>query len=287
MDVNQLPTTAVLSDYVTVCELDGIKVLRVIHPKATASISLFGAHVLSFQPSGKKDVIWMSEKADFSGNKAIRGGVPVCWPWFGKAAEPSHGFARSSEWTLNEHRENEQGVIISLTLKDSANTRDIWPHAFNAEIIMEVGDTLKISLVSTNTGDTPMLIGGALHTYLNIGDITKTTVSQLGNEFIAAGVRHPSAGNTGFDQEVDRIYTHSDETVMVEDLGFQRRLAVTNQGHNAVVVWNPWKDLSISMGDMADNSYETMVCVESAVHDRSVTLEPGQTHTLSTVISCQ
>ncbi|MDD1794280.1 D-hexose-6-phosphate mutarotase [Enterovibrio sp. ZSDZ42] len=287
MDVNQLPTTAVLSDYVTVCELDGIKVLRVIHPKATATISLFGAHVLSFQPSGKKDVIWMSEKADFSGNKAIRGGIPVCWPWFGKAAEPSHGFARSSEWTLNEHRENENGVIISLTLADSPDTHDVWPHAFHAEIIMEVGDTLKVGLVSTNTGNTPILVGGALHTYLNIGDISKTTVSQLGNEYIAAGVRHPSGGNTEFDQEVDRIYTHAEETVVVEDLGYQRRLTVTNHGHNAVVVWNPWKDLSISMGDMADNSYETMVCVESAVHDRSVSLEAGDKHILSTVIACQ
>ncbi|OEE86588.1 D-hexose-6-phosphate mutarotase [Enterovibrio norvegicus FF-162] len=287
MDVKQLPTTAVLSDYVTICELDGIKVVRVIHPKATAAISLFGAHVLSFQPSGKKETIWMSENADLSGTKAIRGGIPVCWPWFGKAAEPSHGFARSSEWALNEHRENEEGVIISLTLTDTAETRAIWPHAFRAELLMEVTDTLKVSLISTNTGDAPMQIGGALHTYLNIGDVTETTVSQLGNEYIEGGIRKPSSGNTGFDQEIDRIYTHANETVMVEDPRFQRRLAVTNQGNNAVVVWNPWKALSASMGDMADDSYETMVCVESAVYDRSVKLEAGENHTLSTLISSQ
>ncbi|WP_407332603.1 D-hexose-6-phosphate mutarotase [Enterovibrio sp. 27052020O] len=287
MDVNQFPTTAVLSDYVTVCELDGIKVVRVVHPKATAAISLFGAHVLSFQPSGKKETIWMSEKADLSGSKAIRGGIPVCWPWFGKAAEPSHGFARSSEWTLNEHRENEDGVIISLTLTDTADTRAVWPHAFHAELLIEVTNTLKVSLISTNTGDTPIQIGGALHTYLNIGDITETTVSELGNEYIEGGVRKPSSGHTRFNQEVDRIYTHANETVMVEDPSFQRRLAVTNQGHNAVVVWNPWKALSASMGDMADDSYQTMVCVESAVYDRSVVLNAGESHTLSTVVSAQ
>lgn len=287
MDVKQLPTLAVLSDCVTVCQLDGLSVVRVIHPKATAAVSLFGAHVLSFEPAGKKDTIWMSEKADFSGNKALRGGIPVCWPWFGKAAEPSHGFARNAIWTLNEHRENENGVILSLTLEDSAETRNIWPHAFHAEVQIEVGETLQVRLITTNTDDKAMQIGGALHTYLNIGDINQTKVTNLGNEFIAAGVRQPSPGVATFAEEVDRIYLHADDTVVVEDTANQRRLNVTNAGHNAVVVWNPWEALAASMADMADDGYQTMVCVESAVYDRSVTLQPGEKHTLSTTISCE
>lgn len=287
MDVKQLPTLAVLSDCVTVCQLDGLSVVRVIHPKATAAVSLFGAHVLSFEPAGKKDTIWMSEKADFSGNKALRGGIPVCWPWFGKAAEPSHGFARNAIWTLNEHRENENGVILSLTLEDSAETRNIWPHAFHAEVQIEVGETLQVRLITTNTDDKAMQIGGALHTYLNIGDINQTKVTNLGNEFIAAGVRQPSPGVATFAEEVDRIYLHADDTVVVEDAASQRRLNVTNTGHNAVVVWNPWEALAASMADMADDGYQTMVCVESAVYDRSVTLQPGEKHTLSTTISCE
>ncbi|MBV7297535.1 D-hexose-6-phosphate mutarotase [Enterovibrio paralichthyis] len=287
MDVKQLPTLAVLSDCVTVCQLDGLSVVRVIHPKATAAVSLFGAHVLSFEPAGKKDTIWMSEKADFSGNKALRGGIPVCWPWFGKAAEPSHGFARNAIWTLKEHRENENGVILSLTLEDSAETRNIWPHAFHAEVQIEVGETLQVRLITTNTDDKAMQIGGALHTYLNIGDINQTKVTNLGNEFIAAGVRQPSPGVATFAEEVDRIYLHADDTVVVEDAASQRRLNVTNAGHNAVVVWNPWEALAASMADMADDGYQTMVCVESAVYDRSVTLQPGEKHTLSTTISCE
>lgn len=287
MDVKQLPTLAVLSDYVTVCQLDGLKVVRVIHPKATAAVSLFGAHVLSFQPAGKKDTIWMSDKADFTGNKALRGGIPVCWPWFGKAAEPSHGFARNTEWALNEHRENDNGVILSLTLEDTTETRNIWPHAFRAEIQIEIGDTLQVRLITTNTDDKPMQIGGALHTYLNIGDIDHTKVSHLGNEFIAAGIRQPSAGFATFAEEVDRIYLNAERTVIVEDAANQRRLNVTNDGNNAVVVWNPWQALAASMADMADDGYQTMVCVESAVYDRSVTLQPGEKHTLSTVIACE
>lgn len=287
MDVKQLPTLAVLSDSVTVCELDGIKVVRVIHPKATAAISLFGGHVLSFVPTGKKETIWMSEKADFTGNKAIRGGIPVCWPWFGKAAEPSHGFVRTTEWTLNDHRENDQGVIVSLTLTDSADTRAIWPHAFHAELLIEVGDTLKVSLVSTNTGESPIQIGGALHTYLNIGDIHQTTVSGLGNEYIEAGERKPSAGSVTFNSEVDRIYPQASETITVEDTANQRRIAIASQGNNSVVVWNPWQALSENMADMANDGFLTMVCAESAIYDRSVILQPGGQHTLSTEVICR
>ncbi|USH01635.1 D-hexose-6-phosphate mutarotase [Grimontia kaedaensis] len=287
MDVKQLPTLAVLSDYVTVCELDGIKVVRVIHPKATAAVSLFGGHVLSFTPTGKKETIWMSEKADFTGNKAIRGGVPVCWPWFGKAAEPSHGFARTSEWKLNNHRENEQGVIISLTLSDNAETRAIWPHSFHAEILVEVGDTLKVSLISANTGERAMQIGGALHSYFNIGDIHQTSVSELGNEYIEAGERKPSSGSATFESEVDRIYTQAAKTVVIEDAANHRRIAVENSGNNGVVVWNPWQALAEGMADMENDGFLTMVCAESAVYDRSVTLQPSEKHTLSTEVICK
>ncbi|WP_325893407.1 D-hexose-6-phosphate mutarotase [Grimontia sp. NTOU-MAR1] len=287
MDVKQLPTLAVLSDYVTVCQLDGLKVVRVIHPKATAAISLFGGHVLSFTPADKKETIWMSEKADFTGNKAIRGGVPVCWPWFGKAAEPSHGFARTSEWTLNEHRENDKGVIISLTLSDTPETRSIWPHAFHAELLIEISDTLKVSLVSTNTGEHEMQVGGALHTYFNIGDIHQTTVTELGNEYIEVGERKPSTGKATFEGEVDRIYTQAAETVIIEDAANQRHIAVVNQGNNGVVIWNPWQALAEGMADMANDGFLTMVCAESAVYDRSVILRPGEKHTLLTEVICK
>lgn len=287
MDVKQLPTLAVLSDYVTICELGGINVVRIIHPKATAAISLFGGHVLSFVPAGKKEMLWVSKNADFTGNNAIRGGIPVCWPWFGKAAAPSHGFARIHEWTLHEHRENDHGVIVSLTLSDTPETRTIWPHAFHAELQVEVSETLKVSLISTNTGKNPIQIGGALHTYLNIGDIHQTTVSGLGNEYIEKGERKPSSGNVTFKGEVDRIYTQASERIIVEDTINHRRIAVANRGNNCVVVWNPWQALAESIADMGNDGFLTMVCTESAVYDRSVTLQPGEQHTLSTEIICR
>nr|MCG6291266.1 D-hexose-6-phosphate mutarotase [Vibrio vulnificus] len=116
MDLNSLPALTVLSDCVTIVEKDNVKIVRVIHEKATAGISLFGGHVVSYQPTGKADVIWMSDKAVFDGKTALRGGIPVCWPWFGRIAAPAHGFARTSEWELVEHRENDNGVIVELAL---------------------------------------------------------------------------------------------------------------------------------------------------------------------------
>ena len=121
MDIYSLPAISALSDHVTVCQIDGIKVVRVQHPKAKAAVSLFGGHLISFQPTGEKDLLWLSENANLSGNKPIRGGIPICWPWFGKAADPAHGFVRNQEWTLNQHRENEQGVILSLMLTENQN----------------------------------------------------------------------------------------------------------------------------------------------------------------------
>lgn len=285
INIKERPAKTVLSDYITICELDSLNVIRVIHPKATAAISLFGGHILSFQATGKEDAIWMSEKADFSATKAIRGGIPICWPWFGKAAEPSHGFARTSQWTLNEHRENDDGVLLSLTLQDSAETRAIWPHSFNLELLIEITDKLNVSLITTNTGKTTIQIGGALHSYLKVDDIGSIKISGLGHQYIEHGETQASSGIAVFNQELDRIYIHPDKTVLIASPKRQHNLAISNCGHNAVVVWNPWQLLSASMSDMTLEGYRTMVCVESCNYDRSIMLNAGEQHILSTTIS--
>lgn len=287
MELRSLPTSTVLSDNVSICTLGNVNVIRVLHHKFSAAISLFGGHLLSFQPSGEKDILWRSENAIYSGEKPIRGGVPVCWPWFGKVQAPSHGFARNSEWALNEHRESEEGVIVSLTLKDSSDTLALWSNRFLAELRFEFSTSAKVSLIATNTDTKSWKMGGALHTYFSIGDIHQTKVSGLGNQYIdslADSKLTPSNGTTDFTEEVDRIYTAPETMITIEDPAQQRRIRIQNQGDNAAVVWNPWIDLSHEMADMMDNGYESMVCVESTIHDQSVELAPGESHTLSTEI---
>lgn len=288
MDLRNLSTISALSDAVTVVEYQGIKIVRVIHDQAEAGISLHGGHLVWYKPAGEEDVIWLSEKAEFDSSKAIRGGIPVCWPWFGKAGTPSHGFARTSQWSLKEHRENEKGVIVALTLEDNEETRAVWPHKFSNLLTFEIGQQLKVSLTSTNTDEQPWSYSGALHSYFNISDIEKIAISGMGTDYLDStqgGTACTGSEPLTFSQEVDRVYTQPQDTVTIEDNALSRQLQVTNDGHNAAVIWNPWQALSTSMADMADDSFKTMVCVESTIHGEGVTLAPGESHTLSTLIA--
>nr|WP_319555085.1 D-hexose-6-phosphate mutarotase [uncultured Vibrio sp.] len=294
MDLNTLPALTVLSDNVTVVEVDQVKVVRIIHDKATAGIALHGGHVVSYKPQGQEDLIWMSEKAIFDGKAALRGGIPVCWPWFGRIAAPAHGFARTTEWELIEHRENEQGVIVELALFPSEETHQIWPHMFEARLLVEVGNELKVTLKVLNIDDEAWTFSGALHTYLNVGDVLQTQTSGMGSEYIDSlkdGEVCQGGEVLQLTDTIDRVYTQPEAQILVKDPVFKRTLSVENHGHNSAVLWNPWAEGAQSMADMADNGYQTMLCVESALHasnlDQGKSLQPGESYELVTVVSAQ
>ncbi|MEL7364826.1 MAG: D-hexose-6-phosphate mutarotase [Pseudomonadota bacterium] len=292
MNLNTLPALTVLSDKVTIVEVDQVKVVRIIHEKATAGIALHGGHVISFKRQGQQDLIWMSEQAVFDGKAALRGGIPVCWPWFGRVAAPAHGFARNSEWTLLEHRENEHGVIVELGLLPSESTLAIWPHQFQAHLLVEVGDELKVTLDVTNTDDHPWTFSGALHSYLNVGDIEQVQTSGMGNEYIDSlqdGKVCQGGDVLQLTDTIDRVYTQPQTQITVQDPVLSRSIQVENQGHNSAVLWNPWAQGAQGMGDMQDDGYKTFLCVESSLHAASIeqgqTLQPGESHQLVTKIS--
>jgi glucose-6-phosphate 1-epimerase len=291
MDLSVLPTLTVLSDYVTIAQIGDNKVVRVLHPKASAAISLHGGHVISFKPEGQEDLIWMSKDAIFDNKAALRGGIPVCWPWFGRVAAPAHGFARNSTWELIEHRENEQGVIISLGLTDSDTTRDIWPHKFQLVLNVEVSDSLNVSLNITNTDSAPWRFSGALHTYLNLGDIEKMEVTGMGSSYIDSlldGKVCEGQEVLTLSDTIDRVYTAPSDEIVLHDNAFDRKLAVCNSGDNSAVLWNPWKQGAESMGDMNNDGYLSMFCIESTLHADSLEagkeLAPGESHQLATQI---
>ncbi|UPQ87150.1 D-hexose-6-phosphate mutarotase [Vibrio sinaloensis] len=292
MNLNTLPALTVLSDKVTIVEVDQVKVVRVIHEKATAGIALHGGHVISFKPQGQQDLIWMSEQAVFDGKAALRGGIPVCWPWFGRVAAPAHGFARNSEWTLLEHRENEHGVIVELGLLPSESTLAIWHHQFQAHLLVEIGDELKVTLDVTNTDDHPWTFSGALHSYLNVGDIEQVQTSGMGNQYIDSlqdGKVCQGGDVLQLTDTIDRVYTQPQTQITVQDPVLNRSIKVENQGHNSAVLWNPWAQGAQGMGDMQDDGYITFLCVESSLHAASIeqgqTLQPGESHQLVTTIS--
>ncbi|MBD1565059.1 D-hexose-6-phosphate mutarotase [Vibrio sp. SA48] len=292
MDLHSLPTLTFLSDNVTIVEKDGVKIVRVIHDKATAGIALHGGHVVSFTPSGKDDLIWMSDSAIFDGKAALRGGIPVCWPWFGRIAAPAHGFARTSEWTLVEHKENDHGVIVVLGLEATADTLAIWPYQFQTRLYVEIGDTLNLTLEVTNTDEKAWTFSGALHTYLNVGDIRQTTTTGMGREYIDS-LQNAKVCQGGeqllLTDTIDRVYTAPEAQIKVADAKLNRTLTVENSGHNSAVLWNPWAAGAQSMADMPDDGYQTMLCVESTLHapclSAGKTLQPGESHQLITRLS--
>ncbi len=294
MDLRNLPALTVLSDNVTIVEVNQVKIVRIIHDKASAGISLHGGHVVSFIPDGQEDLIWMSEKAVFDNKTPLRGGIPVCWPWFGRIAAPAHGFARTTEWELIEHRENDHGVIVELALFPTEDTHQIWPHMFDARLIVEVSDELKVTLKVLNIDDEAWVFSGALHTYLNVGDILQTQTTGMGGEYID-GLKEDEVCQGGevlqLNDAIDRVYTQPEAQILITDPVLERTMSVENQGHNSAVLWNPWAEGAQSMRDMADNGYQTMLCVESALHasslDQGKTLQPGESHELITVISAQ
>ncbi|WP_428772008.1 D-hexose-6-phosphate mutarotase [Vibrio sp.] len=292
MDLTTLPAQSVLSDSIRVVKLDNVNVLCINHAKARAAISLFGGHLLSYQPADKAELIWMSQQAKFDGQTALRGGIPICWPWFGRIAAPAHGFARTSEWQLSQHRENEHGVIIELSLQQSAETLKLWPFQFDARLQIEVADTLTVTLVVTNTDQQVWRFSGALHSYLNVADIHQVEVTGMGSQYIDSlqDAKLCQGGDIlTIDQSVDRVYTQPEDLITVRDKQLEREVQVRNHGDNCAVIWNPWQQGARAMADMPDDGYLTMLCVESTLHAASLEqgklLAPGESYQLATTLS--
>ncbi|MGB2078812.1 MAG: D-hexose-6-phosphate mutarotase, partial [Vibrio sp.] len=184
MDFKSLPSQQTLCESIDRVTHQGMDILRLNHPLFEAAVSLHGAHLLWYKPTSQQhDVIWLSQAAEFAEDKAIRGGVPVCWPWFGKLAAPSHGFARTSLWQLVEFRHSDDKVELVLGLESSEATQAIWPHQFKLRLHFQFSDTLKIHLNIENTDKAQWLFSGALHTYFNVGDIDHVLITGMGDTY--------------------------------------------------------------------------------------------------------
>lgn len=259
-----LPVVNQITPYLSQRQMGDLPIVVVSHPKVRAAIALQGAHLLSWQPSGQQPVIWLSDKTPFAAGKAIRGGVPICWPWFGPAGEPAHGFARNQPWTLTAHDENEDAVMLTFTLESNAQTKKLWPHDFTLLARFRIAEHCEIELEAW--GDYQAT--AALHTYFQIADIAQVEVSGLGNSFIdkvnANTVGSLADGKQTYPDRVDRIHTAAEDCSVIDDIAGKRQIEVYHHYQSDVVTWNPGPELSCSMADMPNEGYKTMVCVETA-----------------------
>jgi dihydroxy-acid dehydratase len=267
-----------------------------------ATICLQGAHVVSYRPKSQQaPVVWVSDAAKFAPGKSIRGGVPVCWPWFGahdtESGYPAHGYARTVDWqVIGTRRRNDARTEITLQLVENAQTRAQWPHATRLTLTVTVGEKLEVKLATANLGDVPVKIGEALHTYLHISDIGAVKVAGLeGSDYhdkVDNFARKTQSGAIGFESEVDRVYVNTPADCVLVDPGLGRRIRIAKTGSQSTVVWTPWTEKAEKMGDMGRGKsgagWREMVCVESGnAMDNVVTVAPGETHTLAVTYSVE
>jgi len=264
----------------------GLPEAEIQTPQASARVALHGAQLLAWQPAGAQPVIWVSQAAVFEPGQPVRGGVPVCWPWFGpREGLPMHGFVRTRLWQVRETSlDADQQVVLRLGLQDDTDTRTLWDFAFDLELVLTVGATLTIKLISRNTGDQPFTLTDALHSYFGVGDIHQTTVQGLdGCDYLDKVQNFAQARQVGAVEitgETDRIYVNTTADCVIEDRVQQRNIRISKSGSSSTVVWNPWRDKVFA--DMAAGEYQQMLCVETCnAGPDQITLAPGQSHALS------
>lgn len=271
---------------------NGLKFLDIDNDFATAKIAMQGAHVMAWQPKHEaKPVLWLSDRARYVHGRSIRGGVPICWPWFGAHPTDStlcpHGFARVMPWDLIESTTLENGatrLVLQIINTPVAQKQLSYPYALTLTI--DIGDTLKMSLSTTNRGNQPFMIGEALHTYFHVSDVEHIALSGLeGAEYsdkVLNYDRYTQQGLVRFNSEFDRVYVNTKDVCVIEDPGFNRIIRIAKSGSNSTVIWTPWEEKAHQLGDMGnDDSWRRMICIESAnALENMVMIPPNQTHTL-------
>lgn len=293
MDVADLNRTFQRHDAVTfeMSPLGGpVARLRIAGSETT--IALQGAQVLGWRHKGT-EMLWLSPMARLGTAKAVRGGVPVCWPWFGPhpadPAKPAHGFVRTRDWAVTASSSDRLAASITLATATGPGDAALFPHTAAVSLTVTLGDSLALSLETRNTGATDIPLTQALHTYFRVPDIAATVVESLtGARYIDklgddASARHLQVGPITFDREVDRIYLGATQSIVLASAqATGRHLVIESEGSASAIVWNPWIDKTIRLGDMGGpNAYRHMVCIETAnAGDDVVNLPAGERHCL-------
>ncbi len=271
---------------------NGFNYLSVENKSANAKIALQGAHLFHYQQHGKTPLLYVSNASPFVKGKAIRGGIPVCWPWFGKHKTqkdfPQHGFARTTLWQCTETKEeDEYHTEITLQLEANQENTIFWPYKAALLLKILIADTLSLQLRSTNLDTTPFTISSALHSYFSVSDISKVTVTGLeATPFIDTLTMEEKLqkGGISITEETDRVYQEVCHPIELHDTS--RIVTINNIGSKSVVVWNPWIAKSASISDLDTIGYKKMLCIETAnAFNDERRIEPGETHTLGMTIS--
>lgn len=271
---------------------NGLDYIEIENRFATAKIALQGGHVMSWQPKHTKaPVLWMSDKSRYEVGRSIRGGIPICWPWFGAHPTDSslcmHGFARVTPFKVIDIGQNNDGstrVILEMTQTENAQRQ--LSYRYTLVLTIEIGETLSLKLQTTNRARQPFFMGEAFHTYFQIGDIEKVSITGLEGAEYADKLfdywRDTQTGSIRFNQEFDRVYVDTLEPVTIHDEELKRKIHISKKGSQSTVVWTPWYKKASQIVDMPEgDGWRKMLCVETAnAMENLVMINPGYTHVL-------
>ena len=263
--------------------------VQVSAPAAWGEIYLHGAHVTSWKPAGADEVVFLSPHSLWQEGKAIRGGIPICFPWFGDKSgdphAPAHGFVRSKSWQLEAGEQDGDAVCVSLSTTSDDSSHPWWPADFRTEYRVIFGAELVLELTTTNTGAAPLRLEEALHTYYRVGDAAQARIAGLdGVRYIdkTDGFRQKvQSGDVVIAAETDRVYLNTEHALELSDPALQRKITVAKENSRTTVVWNPWREKSRELKDLGEVQWEHMLCIEvSNVGEFAVQVAPGEQHTM-------
>ncbi len=280
-----------VSAHVTLEQVNELAVLRIKNAAASASIAIQGAHIFEYCATGREPMLFVSSAEPFKKGSAIRGGIPVCWPWFGPHSfdkeAPAHGFVRNVDWEWEVVSDTEELTEIRFTQQSQGKSHH-YPFQAKVELLARIGNTLEVSLTTTNLGKKPLPLSQALHTYFNCKEIENvrlhgfegfTFVDSLTDERVVLGKEML------FDQEVDGVVLDQGQELRFAGLG-QGDVTMARTGSRSVVVWNPWIAKSITLGSFNDDDYLRMFCVETTNTDADSRILPARgSHTMSMTLA--
>ena len=253
---------------------------------SSARVALLGATVLSYVPAGFPETLFLSGKSEFLAGKPIRGGIPLCWPWFGAhprdARLPRHGFFRLFEWKVTGTARDSRGSSMTLSLSASDESKKFWPYDFEALCRITLGRTLKVDVSVVNSGRNSFSLTCAFHPYFRFGDVRGVEIPVLAgmacDDFLAPGgfsERKVDAEPFAVSKEIDRAYAHDGAAVM-EDRAGKRRIIVSGSSMESFVVWNPWEKKCAAIADLEKDDFLEFLCLEPGIIPPSAReLRPG------------
>ena len=295
LDITELDRRFGIPDIARVCEGDGrLARVDITSPLAHGEMYLHGAQVTSWKPAGKDEVLFISTKTRWEEGKAIRGGIPICFPWFRAKADdphaPAHGFVRTRSWQLGSIVETGAGVAVTMFIESDEQTRRWWPAEFRLAHRVTFGSELSLELICTNTGNTSLRFEEALHTYNRVADVGTVRLQGLdGARFLDntdSNKEKTQLGDVTIASQTDNAFLSTQNAVDLLDPKMRRRIRLQKANSSTTVVWNPWQEGASGLRDLGEDEWKQFLCVEASnIIGAAVTLAPGQEHTMSALLS--